>query len=208
MEVRTQFDLSIVHIPVVLPACHLHTAWTPLVWDETQRATGETLESSPPPPPCRFLYEKDNCSLPESRLASPLCRNDPPPSSAKDTLPFSFFAGASRKCIRVGHEGVTGRVHCVAQKHLSGTSQIRQDPRSEHDCKVNLEAGLEIRDLHEKIDHLLVQQWRRMVKSSHYGRMDQRIGGGSSDCRSRVVHFWLRMTFAGPIAESRLSGLE
>ncbi|MEI6094421.1 MAG: DUF1003 domain-containing protein [Gammaproteobacteria bacterium] len=36
--------------------------------------------------------------------------------------------------------------------------------RSQHDYKVNLKAELEIRSLHEKIDHLLSHQWEKMVK--------------------------------------------
>lgn len=36
--------------------------------------------------------------------------------------------------------------------------------RSQHDYKINLKAELEIRSLHEKIDHLLSHQWEKMVK--------------------------------------------
>jgi uncharacterized membrane protein len=47
-------------------------------------------------------------------------------------------------------------------------SQNRQEAkdrsRSEHDYKVNLKAELEIRHLHEKIDHLLRHQWERLVE--------------------------------------------
>ena len=47
-------------------------------------------------------------------------------------------------------------------------SQNRQDSRdrlrSEHDYSVNLKAELEIRHLHEKIDHLLVNQWQRLLE--------------------------------------------
>jgi uncharacterized membrane protein len=47
-------------------------------------------------------------------------------------------------------------------------SQNRQEAkdrlRSEHDYKVNLKAELEIRQLHEKIDHLLSHQWERLVE--------------------------------------------
>ena len=47
-------------------------------------------------------------------------------------------------------------------------SQNRQEAkdraRSEHDYKTNLKAELEIRQLHQKIDHLLVQQWEKMVE--------------------------------------------
>ena len=47
-------------------------------------------------------------------------------------------------------------------------SQNRQEAkdrmRSENDYRVNLKAELEIRHLHEKIDHLLSRQWERLVE--------------------------------------------
>ncbi len=47
-------------------------------------------------------------------------------------------------------------------------SQNRQESkdrlRAEHDYKVNLKAELEIRHLHEKVDHLLVNQWQRLLE--------------------------------------------
>lgn len=47
-------------------------------------------------------------------------------------------------------------------------SQNRQEnkdrQRSEHDYQVNLKAELEIRQLHEKVDHLLSHQWERLVE--------------------------------------------
>ena len=47
-------------------------------------------------------------------------------------------------------------------------SQNRQEAkdriRSQHDYQVNLKAELEIRHLHEKMDHLLSHQWDRLVQ--------------------------------------------
>jgi len=47
-------------------------------------------------------------------------------------------------------------------------SQNRQEAkdrmRSENDYQINLKAELEIRHLHEKIDHLLSRQWERLVE--------------------------------------------
>ena len=47
-------------------------------------------------------------------------------------------------------------------------SQNRQEAkdriRSQHDYQVNLKAELEIRHLHEKIDHLLCHQWDRLAQ--------------------------------------------
>jgi uncharacterized membrane protein len=46
-------------------------------------------------------------------------------------------------------------------------SQNRQEAkdrlRSQHDYQINLKAELEIRHLHEKMDHLLSHQWERLV---------------------------------------------
>ena len=47
-------------------------------------------------------------------------------------------------------------------------SQRRQETRdrlqAETDYRVNLKAELEIRQLHEKIDHILLSQWKRLVE--------------------------------------------
>jgi uncharacterized membrane protein len=47
-------------------------------------------------------------------------------------------------------------------------SQKRQESkdrmRSEHDYLVNLKAELEIRSLHEKMDHLLMKEWQRLLE--------------------------------------------
>jgi uncharacterized membrane protein len=47
-------------------------------------------------------------------------------------------------------------------------SQNRQETRdrlqAEHDYRINLKAELEIRNLHEKMDHLLVNQWERLLE--------------------------------------------
>ena len=59
---------------------------------------------------------------------------------------------------------------CIAaiQAPLILMSQNRQEAkdriRSQHDYQVNLKAELEIRHLHEKVDHLLSHQWSRLVQ--------------------------------------------
>jgi uncharacterized membrane protein len=59
---------------------------------------------------------------------------------------------------------------CLAavQAPIIMMSQNRQEARdrlrAEHDYRVNLKAELEIRHLHEKMDHLLVQQWQRLLE--------------------------------------------
>ncbi len=59
---------------------------------------------------------------------------------------------------------------CLAaiQAPIIMMSQNRQEAkdrlRSQNDYQVNLKAELEIRHLHEKIDHLLTRQWERLVE--------------------------------------------
>jgi len=59
---------------------------------------------------------------------------------------------------------------CVAavQAPIIMMSQKRQEAkdrlRSENDYRVNLKAELEIRHLHEKIDHILTRQWERLAE--------------------------------------------
>jgi uncharacterized membrane protein len=59
---------------------------------------------------------------------------------------------------------------CLAaiQAPIIMMSQNRQEAkdrqRARHDYQVNLKAELEIRQLHEKLDHLLSHQWERLVE--------------------------------------------
>lgn len=59
---------------------------------------------------------------------------------------------------------------CLAaiQAPIIMMSQNRQEARdrirSKNDYKVNLKAELEIRHLHEKLDHLLIHQWQRLME--------------------------------------------
>jgi uncharacterized membrane protein len=46
--------------------------------------------------------------------------------------------------------------------NICGKSKYRL--RSQNDYRVNLKAELEIRQLHDKIDHLLSNQWERLVE--------------------------------------------
>ncbi len=60
---------------------------------------------------------------------------------------------------------------CLAaiQAPIIMMSQNRQETkdriRSENDYMVNLKAEIEIRTLHEKVDHLLLDQWARLMKT-------------------------------------------
>jgi uncharacterized membrane protein len=42
--------------------------------------------------------------------------------------------------------------------------EARDRDRAEHDYQVNLKAEMEIRHLHEKVDHLLTHQWERLAE--------------------------------------------
>lgn len=59
---------------------------------------------------------------------------------------------------------------CLAalQAPIIMMSQNRQEARdrirSQNDYKINLKAELEIRHLHEKLDHLLIHQWQRLME--------------------------------------------
>ncbi len=59
---------------------------------------------------------------------------------------------------------------CLAaiQAPIIMMSQNRQEARdrihAEHDYQINLKAELEIRHLHEKLDHLLMNQWQRLLE--------------------------------------------
>lgn len=48
----------------------------------------------------------------------------------------------------------------MSQKRLEAKDRLR----SENDYRVNLKAELEIRNLHEKIDHLISRQWQRLAE--------------------------------------------
>ena len=58
---------------------------------------------------------------------------------------------------------------CLAaiQAPIIMMSQNRQEAKdriqSEHDYRINLKAELEIRHLHEKVDHLLLNQWQKLM---------------------------------------------
>lgn len=76
-------------------------------------------------------------------------------SSSFDPYPF-IFLNLVLSCL------------AAVQAPIIMMSQNRQEARdrmrSENDYKVNLKAELEIRQLHEKIDHLLSNQWERLVE--------------------------------------------
>jgi uncharacterized membrane protein len=75
---------------------------------------------------------------------------------------------------------------CIAalQAPIIMMSQRRQEAkdrlRAENDYKVNLKAELEIRHLHDKIDHQLARQWERLVEIQQIQieMLEEATGGG------------------------------
>ncbi len=72
-------------------------------------------------------------------------------------------------------------------------SQNRKEARdrlaAEHDYQVNLKAELEIRHLHEKIDHLLGKQWERLaaIQQMQIELLENRLGEKSAARSGPVV---------------------
>jgi uncharacterized membrane protein len=76
---------------------------------------------------------------------------------------------------------------CIAaiQAPVIMMSQNRQEAkdrlRSEYDYRVNLKAELEIRQLHEKMDHLLIIQWQRLLELQEMQmELIEELGRGTS----------------------------
>lgn len=63
-------------------------------------------------------------------------------------------------------EAEKGELAALEQEVLDSLTrqEDRDRLRSQNDYRVNLKAELEIRHLHEKIDHLLSRQWERLVE--------------------------------------------
>jgi len=55
---------------------------------------------------------------------------------------------------------IQARIIMMSQKRQEAKDRLR----SENDYRVNLKAELEIRHLHEKIDHLINRQWERLAE--------------------------------------------
>lgn len=72
-----------------------------------------------------------------------------------DSYPF-IFLNLILSCIAA----IQAPVIMMSQRRQEQKDQIR----SENDYKVNLKAELEIRQLHEKIDHQLAHQWERLAE--------------------------------------------
>jgi uncharacterized membrane protein len=76
-------------------------------------------------------------------------------SRAFDEFPF-ILLNLCLSCLAA----IQAPVIMMSQNRLEAKDRMR----AEHDYIVNLKAELEIRSLHEKLDHLLVNQWQRLLE--------------------------------------------
>jgi uncharacterized membrane protein len=72
-----------------------------------------------------------------------------------DPYPF-IFMNLILSCIAA----IQAPIIMMSQNRLEQKDRIR----SENDYKINLKSEIEIRTLHEKVDHLLLDQWAKMIK--------------------------------------------
>src|SRR5581483_8369212 len=85
-------------------------------------------------------------------------------------MAFNVWAGAAKTFDPYPFILLNLVLSCLAaiQAPIIMMSQKRQEAkdrlRSENDFRVNLKAELEIRHLHEKIDHILTRQWERLAE--------------------------------------------
>jgi len=75
--------------------------------------------------------------------------------AAFDTYPFILL-----NLILSTIAAIQAPIIMMSQRRVEEKDRIR----SENDYKVNLKAELEIRHLHEKVDHLLTKQWERLIE--------------------------------------------
>jgi uncharacterized membrane protein len=76
-------------------------------------------------------------------------------SRAFDEFPF-ILLNLCLSCLAA----IQAPVIMMSQNRLEAKDRMR----AEHDYIVNLKAELEIRSLHEKLDHLVVNQWQRLLE--------------------------------------------
>lgn len=75
-------------------------------------------------------------------------------------LPFDPYPFILLNLILSCLAAIQAPIIMMSQNRLEAKDRIR----AEHDYRVNLKAELEIRHLHEKMDHLLRHQWDRLVE--------------------------------------------
>ncbi len=74
--------------------------------------------------------------------------------------PFDAFPFILLNLMLSGVAGLQAPVIMMSQNRQEAKDRLR----AEHDYQVNLKAELEIRNLHEKLDHLLNTQWQRLLE--------------------------------------------
>ena len=83
-----------------------------------------------------------------SRISKPL-------GSAFDVYPF-ILLNLVLSCLAA----IQAPIIMMSQKRQEAKDRVR----SQNDYQINLKAELEIRHLHEKVDHLLNRQWERLTE--------------------------------------------
>ena len=81
-------------------------------------------------------------------------------SAALLTRPFDPYPFILLNLVLSCLAAIQAPVIMMSQNRMEARDRLR----AEHDYKINLKAELEIRHLHEKLDHLLKQQWTRLLE--------------------------------------------
>ena len=76
------------------------------------------------------------------------------------TRPFDPFPFILLNLVLTSIAAIQAPIIMMSQNRSASKDRMR----SEHDYIVNLKAELEIRNLHEKLDHLLLNQWHRLLE--------------------------------------------
>ena len=99
--------------------------------------------------------------------------------------PFDAFPFILLNLMLSGIAGMQAPVIMMSQNRQEAKDRLR----AEHDYQVNLKAELEIRNLHEKMDHLLNTQWQRLleIQQIQTDLMEElaRSGGGNGKKQAR-----------------------
>jgi uncharacterized membrane protein len=80
------------------------------------------------------------------------------------TRPFDPFPFILLNLILSCIAAIQAPIIMMSQNRL----ETKDRARSENDYKINLKSEIEIRTLHEKMDHLLLEQWSKMISIQQY----------------------------------------
>jgi uncharacterized membrane protein len=79
---------------------------------------------------------------------------------ALDAIKFDPYPYILLKLVLSTLAAIQAPIIMMSQKRQEAKDRLR----SQNDYQVNLKAELEIRHLHEKVDHLLSRQWQRLAE--------------------------------------------